>query len=424
MRQDCSRGPWMVLLFVFVPAAFAQRSVVAWTEFTGSGLSLRAITEGGSCPLVTVDGRAAAMTVRQPSNPMFAVTTCQMSLSPRAKSVVVEGKTLKLGSRKPKRIVVIGDTGCRLKGEDVQDCNDPKKWPFRVVSQHAAEKHPDLVIHVGDYYYRETPCPAGRAGCEGSPHGDAWDSWRADFFEPSASLLTVAPWVFARGNHEQCGRGSDGWFRFLDAGETPLTCPAASAPFPIDLNGLRMEVIDSADIEDRQSAADREVEYERQLPTGTPSAKGETWLVTHKPLWAHELTTAAGASGSSEPQPPITPQAARPMDTVDMVVAGHVHFFATIDFTDPRAGAHGAALRPAQLVVGDGGSALDSADTRSGNQTIDGIPAAFTVKDSFGYLLLERKRHGWKGTLYSIDDSVLTTCMHKGRQISCASGVK
>ena len=77
-----------------------------------------------------------------------------------------------------KRIVVIGDTGCRLKGTFVQDCNDPVKWPFATVARLAAARHPDLVIHVGDYHYRETPCPADRAGCAGSPYGDNWAVWQ------------------------------------------------------------------------------------------------------------------------------------------------------------------------------------------------------------------------------------------------------
>ena len=38
-------------------------------------------------------------------------------------------------------------------------------------SRLAAAQKPDLVIHVGDYYYRETPCPAGEAKCAGSPFG-------------------------------------------------------------------------------------------------------------------------------------------------------------------------------------------------------------------------------------------------------------
>ena len=60
--------------------------------------------------------------------------------------------------RSIKRIVVIGDTGCRLKGDNVQDCNDPAQWPFAAIARLAAARHPDLVIHVGDYHYRESPC--------------------------------------------------------------------------------------------------------------------------------------------------------------------------------------------------------------------------------------------------------------------------
>jgi hypothetical protein len=107
------------------------------------------------------------------------------------------------------------------------------------------------------------------------------------------------------------------------------------------------------------------------------------------------------------------------MDHVDMIVAGHVHFFATIDFHHS-----GSAPRPAQLVVGDGGSALDSADTRSGEQLVDGMPAKFTVKDTFGYLLMDRKKNGWKATLYSTDDLVLATCTHRGRQMTCRPASK
>ena len=41
----------------------------------------------------------------------------------------------------------------------------------------------------------------------GSRTPDTWAAWQADFFEPAATLLQAAPWVFARGNHELCSRG-------------------------------------------------------------------------------------------------------------------------------------------------------------------------------------------------------------------------
>jgi hypothetical protein len=42
------------------------------------------------------------------------------------------------------------------------------------LSKTIAARKPSLVIHVGDYIYRESPCPAGDKGCKGSPYGDNW----------------------------------------------------------------------------------------------------------------------------------------------------------------------------------------------------------------------------------------------------------
>ena len=97
----------------------------------------------------------------------------------------------------PQRIVVFGDTGCRIKGKSLQDCSDPAKWPFARIAAEAARLKPDLVIHVGDYLYRESACPPDFAGCTGTPFGDNWPTWDADFFAPAKPLLVVAPWVMS-----------------------------------------------------------------------------------------------------------------------------------------------------------------------------------------------------------------------------------
>src|SRR5207249_3297062 len=87
----------------------------------------------------------------------------------------------------PAAWVVIGDSGCRMKRADDawQSCNDPNGWPFLRIAAAAARLKPDLVLHVGDYHYRENACPARRPGCEGSPWGYGWDTWNADFFGPA-----------------------------------------------------------------------------------------------------------------------------------------------------------------------------------------------------------------------------------------------
>jgi len=408
-------------------AGAAEHPLAAWAEFTSSGISVRAIVSGSDCPAASVDGKPLILRVREVASADFPVTTCQASTPAGARFAMVGGEKLALAPRKLKRIVVIGDTGCRLKGNQIQDCNDPLKWPFSTMIKNAAGKRPDLVVHVGDYYYRETPCPEGRAGCNGSPHGDRWDSWKADFFDPASNLLGAAPWIFARGNHEQCGRGADGWFRFLDAGETPLSCPATAAPFTVHLDRLKLEVIDTADVVDQQLSTDRLAFYASQIaaiPTQAVDKSETTWVITHKPLWGYELTRAGQ---SLVEQNPLLAAAAGAMDKpraaqlpdVQLLLAGHVHLFASLDFSKGD-----SSLRPAQLIVGDGGTMLDSSDLRSGEETIDGLLAKYSVKDNFGYFVMDREKKGWSGTLYSVDDSLLASCRQTGRQIECVPSGK
>ena len=78
-----------------------------------------------------------------------------------------------LPKAEPQRIVVLGDSGCRMKKADNawQACGDAAAWPFETVANAAAEFKPDLVMHVGDYHYRENACPADVAGCKASPWG-------------------------------------------------------------------------------------------------------------------------------------------------------------------------------------------------------------------------------------------------------------
>src|SRR5579875_314409 len=198
---------------------------VAWIQMAEHGAEVRAAITGGACPAASIDGRPVRLAVRSPADARFP-TVCSAPLPEGASEVRIEERRLEAPNREVRRIVVFGDSGCRLKGPLVQACNDPKAWPFAEVARRAAARHPDLIIHVGDYYYRESPCPVGDVRCAGSPSGDDWAAWRADFFDPAAPLLVAAPWVFVRGNHESCARGGVGWFRLLDAAPAAKTCPA------------------------------------------------------------------------------------------------------------------------------------------------------------------------------------------------------
>ena len=106
------------------------------------------------------------------------------------------------------------------------------------------------MIHVGDYYYRESPCSAAIAGCAGSPFGDNWGAWRADFFAAADPLLKTAPWVFVRGNHEICSRGGEGWNRILApyAFDPSASCKTNEEPYVLKLPGLSLAVVDVSEV--------------------------------------------------------------------------------------------------------------------------------------------------------------------------------
>jgi hypothetical protein len=284
----------------------------------------------------------------------------------------------------------------------------------------AAAHHPDLVIHVGDYYYRETPCPPGERACAGSPWGDNWATWRAEFFAPAGPLLASAPWVFVRGNHESCERGGRGWFRMLDAGPTPLACPASSAAFKVDLGDLNLYVLDSANAYDSDAPAPVVARFSKQLDDlGADLTHGRGWIVTHRPFWGLTPVARLGPIGPFEVAINRTQQAAvagRNLDGVQMVVSGHIHHFASFDF---------GPSRPAQLIAGTGGDIGEDADIpriRTDQVHIDGLDADRMTFDRFGYFLLDRAGADWIGTFRDIDDRIVANCRLHERRLRCTRG--
>jgi len=406
------------LLVALLAADGAKAATLsAWIEMTGDAQSVRAIATE-SCPTAQADGSPLALSQRSAADQGFPVLSCQAAVPKGTRALTVDGQALHTLPDKIDRIVVLGDTGCRLKGNFVQDCNDLTAWPFATIAAQAATEKPDLIIHVGDYYYRETPCPADRKGCAGSPYGDAWPAWDADFFTPAKPLLGAAPWIMIRGNHEQCGRGGLGWFRFLDAGEAPLTCPALEQPFVVPVGDQHLYVLDSADTEDGTAPPDKVALFHNELQAIQPmDESGNGWILTHRPFWGF-TPPGSGEIGEDDELPTNrTEQAAAKGDAlsgVQMILSGHVHMFSASDF---------AGARPAQLIVGNGGDTRDGAlpNLQARKVKIAGLAASTAVVEQFGYLVLDRKAEGWDGTLKRPDGSVMARCTIRGRALACTA---
>jgi hypothetical protein len=358
------------------------------------------------------------MRVRVAASADFPTTVCEVELPAGTRRASIAGRLLPLPKPRADKILIFGDTGCRLKGALVQDCNNPRAWPYAAVARRAAAHHPDLVIHVGDYWYRESPCPAGHAGCAGSPWGDNWTTWDAEFFRPAEPLLATAPWVMVRGNHEDCARGGPGWFRLLDAAPQALACPADSAPMAIDVGGLALYILDSANADDRAAPPDKVAEFAAQLDALKPQLKSRLgWIVTHRPVFGLAPVARVGPIGPLEVPLDATEQAAvrgRDLAAVQMIVSGHIHHFASYSFGKGR---------PAQLIVGTGGDIGEPGDTpkhRSGTPDIDGMTATGFAFERYGFLVLERGAAGWTGVFYDVNDRIVARCRLVGRDLHCS----
>jgi Calcineurin-like phosphoesterase len=410
----------------------------------------RLITPYTVCPAITVDGVTSPMTVRvlpgamalRPSNidttlamamtsgntkaSIFTNSVCEFPIPAGAHAASVAGKNLPLPKPVVNRVAIIGDTGCRIAiGNVYQACGDPTIWPFSVISSAVAAMQPDLVVHVGDYHYRDNPCPPGNTACAGTPWGFGSDVWMADLFTPAAPLLAAAPWVMVRGNHELCNRAGQGWYRYLDpnpydaSGVKTCNDPANdnagnyNDPWAVSIGDTNFVVFDSANSPKTAFNPPAQQPYTAELAEAaalsTPNMFN-IWAV-HHPILGY---TAANPPSFGNPGLQSVMNAAYPGNyyppNVGMAVHGHVHDFQAINFDSNH---------PATIVAGNGGDNLDVAFPAVFDPNAN-LPApathvsAFAFSQEFGFLIMDRVgpvgNKDWKFTSYRTNGSIIAVC--------------
>ena len=393
-----------------------------------------------TCPALSVDGAPVSMTVRATPSTGFPVTECEAVVPPGHGVAVINGVSLKLPVANPRRIVVVGDTGCRLKGTSIQACNDPVQFPLATIASVVASFSPDLIVHVGDYYYRENACPAASAGngattgCGGSPFGDNWASWNADWFTPARALMAAAPLALTRGNHESCARGAMGWFTLLDPetyAPAAVSCTAGSAydftpPYIIKAGQVSLLMFDSSFANDSTVTPTNVSNYQTELNAILPQLTQNTIFVTHKPAYglisaaaaASGATTVAGGDvdeqalfGSGVPQP------------IKLLLSGHIHNYQAVKVNNP-------AYAP-QLVIGNSGTLLDPLyvpGNQAGNAYALSASTSATVVGTadvaeFGFAVLDVVPGGFTANLYDLSGLPHGRCVIQLalRNLACTS---
>src|SRR5271165_3596287 len=130
----------LLLVCASFPAQSEQAPLLArWIQMApGGDAEARAVVPGDTCPAATIDGTNVAMQNRATPDDKFPMRLCTVTLPHGAQRVSILGSDLALPKSAPQRILVLGDTGCRIKGATIQACNDPAAWPFPQVAAAAA----------------------------------------------------------------------------------------------------------------------------------------------------------------------------------------------------------------------------------------------------------------------------------------------
>ena len=415
----------------------------------------RVVTTAPDCPSVQLSGKSVVMTLRAapgtvPLRPTrsppelskpsaYPVRVCEATLPAGAASARVGRHRLPMPIAEPKRIVVIGDTGCRVKASDnaYQACNDIHQYPFSRVAASAAAWKPDLVVHVGDYLYRENACTDAHPGCKGSVWGYGWDAWNADFFAPGAPLLAAAPWVAARGNHESCARAGQGWWRLLEPRAlTPgRDCNAAKDddigdyddPYAVPLgDGAQIIVVDSSNTSNdafapgsRPAAAYRDAyaKYDALAAKAPYSI-----MVEHHPILAFAATQKGadielrpGNGGIQSVWGPLKPNYTPA--NVKMLLAGHVHVWEQLSFSSDH---------PTQFVAGFSGTQEDIVPLPRTLPAKAVVAPGAVVSDfsswvdGFGFMtMLRNGPDKWDVEVHDINGKVVNVCKVTGNKSVC-----
>ena len=394
----------VISLSLFTTISFSQDQTYVLLGEQGQA-KIRVLTNETLCPRLTWAGQPHYMVERSGPEQKFSGRVCELSWPSGVSEVFLGGQKLPAPESFVQKIVVVGDTGCRQKGSFAQqDCKLDWKWPQ--VAQAAALEKPDLVIHVGDYLYRESPCTG--QNCQQSTYGDQQETWMEDFFNPAQPLLQQAPWVFVRGNHESCGRAGIGWFRYLEShqpNEQPH-CQKDMAPqsdmmppYRVPLSHQeQLLVMDTAEASNRNLAAQQDLiqaysERFKQVQSMI-LPQSENWLVLHHPPLGYGYRPVLGYLEANSTlihalEPLQFPGLFPPY--IGLTIAGHVHAFELNRF---------AGQVPVGFVAGFGGTKLEPPFPSEGigqTQPIEKVDLLQTETDTqFGYGVIEWQGRHWR----------------------------
>jgi hypothetical protein len=245
--------------------------------------------------------------------------------------------------------------------------------------------------------------------------------------------------VAVRGNHEDCARAGQGWWRFIDPRplEAGRDCedPARDlanddgAPYAVPLGGgAQIVVLDLTTAAAKPTPA-KDPRYAQFAADHAALARlaahgGYTFLALHKPIlgFSSEIEADHGApklnpvtrgvqSVFADQDPALLPRG------VGVILSGHVHLWEQVSF---------ASDHPSQFIAGFSGTQEDVVPMpRTLPEGV--VPAPGTRVEAFsswvkgfGYMTLERRRADrWDVKVWNLAGEVVNRCRIEGRHSRC-----
>ena len=264
-------------------------------------------------------------------------------------------------------------------------------------------------------FTRASAPDANTTRCAGTPWGDKWSTWNADFFTPAAKLLSSTVWLMARGNHEDCSRAGIGWNTLLGHDPMSPSCNPHASLLLLDLAGVKLALLDDNNAVEKQ--VDPVVVEALKRDIAMAMAAKADWLVTHPPFRGISKAdkSAGGKIMEGANANLLAALAGTDEAPLTLMLAGHIHNFQITNY---------AGTAAPQLVVGEGGDALDSEVPASLTGLVSGGKTVTQglSQSGFGYVVIDRvgATQDWKITVHAADGAMLRHCRLEARRLGCA----
>jgi hypothetical protein len=415
----------------FLIASCAQKQI-ALVGLSNDGQSFVKVIrpDGGACGSVKLDFQNQETKLLPLNKLNFdGASVCEATLPKNVARVTQDSNSIVI-PQEPKKIVILGDTGCRLKFQDgrgtIQNCDSETDWPFRRIMRSVEKEKPDLVVHLGDYHYREI--------CKGDPKcknfegalGYGFKPWALDFLNPSLEVLKTTPYIFVRGNHEDCHRAHEGFLKML----APLSgdrCVDIQDTAYTNFGDFLIVNFDDSNLDDSPLEQDSvgfktiQERYKKMVETIGTRPESTVWLFIHRPFWG--LSPRAGNKAPKSDLKQAAASAENSLDLVNvnlqkifkelplpnkvkMIFSGHIHA------VQVAVGDH-----PPQMVIGESGTSLDFFN----EQNLKAVPAGYRVFPSdYGYVLMSKDVMGkWTANIKSINGQTDFACQVSEPGVPC-----